>query len=135
MMRDGLRVAGFDGRAPQAGGWNRLPVPLVYAGVRPDVWGVALDEPTLALGEAKTRGDIDNEHTRRQLRVFGALRVRGEQKLCTLYVATLSSSACVMDAVLRELGLLGASHVVRLYMPDCMIHAPWRLEGSECYDT
>jgi len=134
MTRDGLLVCGYDGRSPQAGLWNRLPPPFTHSEVRPDVWGISYDSRRFAVGEAKTSGDIDNDHTRQQLRVFGFLQPRVVSEQCRLYVAAPASASVIMDGVLQELGLLCARHVVRLYVPDCLLDASWRAEGSELND-
>lgn len=44
--------------------------PPLLDGYRPDVYAVEHDTRRILLGEAKTPGDIDNQHTRSQLTVY-----------------------------------------------------------------
>jgi hypothetical protein len=121
MAADGFVVAGCDGSMPQGGLWNFLPRPSEFAGVRPDACGLSLGTGEYAFGEAKTLQDINTVHTRTQLRVFGHLTNRSDRMPCRLYVAVPRSAARDLDRVLRQVGLLGACHVVRLHVPDCLI--------------
>jgi hypothetical protein len=128
MVADGFLVAGCDGSVPQGGVWNTLPRPPDVAGVRPDAYGIAPTTGKFAFGEAKARQDLDTEHTRKQLRVFGRLVQREGQSTCRLYIAVPRSAACDLDRVLCQVGLQGAKHVVRLHIPDCLISE----EFDEC---
>jgi hypothetical protein len=121
MTADGFVVAGCDGRIPQGGLWNTLPVPPQLVGVRPDAWGVAPGTGDIAFGEAKTWTDIDTVHTRKQLRVLGRLIGRDDRRRCRLYLAIPRSAAGDLDRVLGDVGLLGARHLVRLHIPDCFL--------------
>ena len=121
MAADGFVVAGCDGSMPQGGLWNFLPRPPEFAGVRPDACGLSLGTGEYAFGEAKTSQDINSVHTRMQLRVFGHLTNRNDRMPCRLYVAVPRSAARDLDCVLRQVGLLGARHVVRLHVPDCLL--------------
>jgi hypothetical protein len=121
MTADGFLVAGCDGSMPQGGLWDALPPPPELDGVRPDACGVARANGQFAFGEAKTYQDIDTAHTRKQLRVFGSLVDRSGNTACRLYIAVPRSAAGVLDRVLGQVGLLGARHVVRLHIPDCLV--------------
>lgn len=121
MMNDGFRIAGFDGRIDQAGELNRLPAPIEVQGVRPDACGVSQAEGLLGFVEAKTHGDIDNQHTRRQLRVLGYARMRNGKRPCPLYVAIPRSCAYALDRVLIDVGLLGSKHLRRIHVPDILL--------------
>ena len=121
MAADGFLVAGCDGSVPQGGLWNTLPRPPEVAGVRPDAYGIAPETGKLAFGEAKTPQDIDTAHTRKQLRVFGRLMQHEGRATCRLYIAVPRSAACSLDRVLCQVGLLGAQHVIRLHIPDCLL--------------
>jgi hypothetical protein len=81
-----------------------------------------------AFGEAKTVADIDTLHTRKQLWVFGRLRAKSRKNLCRIYIAVPRSAAPLLDRVLAQVGLLGAEHVVRLHIPDCLVAE----ERNEC---
>ncbi|HEY1938770.1 MAG TPA: hypothetical protein VGJ33_12610 [Candidatus Angelobacter sp.] len=121
MTTDGFLVTACDGSIPQGGHWNALPQPPEFAGVRPDLCGIAPTTGKFAFGEAKTLQDIDTPHTQKQLRVFGSLIHRDGRTACRLYVAVPRSAAGVLDRVLGQVGLLGACHVVRLHIPDCFV--------------
>lgn len=120
MLADGFVLAGCDGSVPQGGLLNHLPRPFEFAGLRPDACGILPTTGEFAIGEAKTSADIDTVHTRKQLSVFG--RLKDARKVpCRLYIAVPRSAAPALDRVLAHVGLLGAKHVVRLHIPDCLI--------------
>ena len=121
MSADGFLLGGFEAPATQAGVWNALPAPFTLKGARPDAWGVRTDDALMAFAEAKTCDDIDNKHTRAQVRVFGFTRMRNTKCYCPLYLAIPRSSAYRLDRVLADLGLIGARHVVRLHIPDALL--------------
>jgi hypothetical protein len=121
MTADGFLVGGFEAEAPQAGCWNALPPPFVIAGVRPDGWGIRMQDSLLAFAEAKTSDDIDTKHTRNQLQVFGFTNMRQSAQRCPLYVAIPRSCAYLLDRVLADLGLISARNVVRLHIPDVLL--------------
>lgn len=121
MISDGFCIAGFDGRIDQAGELNRLPAPIELRGVRPDACGVSPAEGTLGFVEAKTGGDIDNQHTRQQLRVLGYARMRDRDTRCPLYIAIPRSCAYALDRVLIDVGLIGSRHVRRIHVPDILL--------------
>jgi len=121
MTADAYILAGFDGPTPQGGVWNALPRPFELAHVRPDAWGVHVETCCIAAGEAKTAADLRTEHTRRQLCVLGRLRRRIGGDACRLYIAVPRSAATALDCALKAVGLLGARHVVRLHIPDCLV--------------
>lgn len=124
MTADGFVVGGYEGPTPQGGVWNALPVPFEIGHVRPDVWGIAPKSGKLALGEAKSAGDLLSAHTVKQLRVFGRLLQRDSQQLCKLYVGVPRSAAYALDCALARAGLSTEEHVVRMYVPDCLIGEP-----------
>ena len=121
MIADGFLVVACDGSMPEGGPWNSLPSPFEFADSRPDALAIAPKTGELAFGEAKTWKDINTPHTRRQLRVFGRLIDRHQGTACRLYIAVPRSTAPALDRVLRDVGLLGARHLVRLHIPDCFI--------------
>jgi hypothetical protein len=121
MTADGFLIAGCDGSIPQGGLWNTLPPPPGMEGVRPDACGISPWTGEFAFGEAKTCQDVDTAHTRKQLRVFGHLVHADGRTVCRLYLAVPRSAAGRLDRVLRQIGLLGARHVVRLHIPDCFV--------------
>ena len=121
MTFDGYIVTGFDGPAPHGGAWNTRPSPPIINHVRPDVWAFDQTGADIAVGEAKTFDDIDTAHTRQQLSVFGYMRSRPRQHRCALYMAVPRSASRELDRVLRDAGILGASHVKRLHVPDCLL--------------
>lgn len=123
MQADGFTTSGFDGRARQGGLWNALPAPFPIAGLRPDAWGLRERDALLAIAEAKTAADINSAHTRQQLSMFGRVRVGSgsERRPCPLYVAIPRSGVRLLDRVLAQLGLAGASHIVRIHVPDILL--------------
>jgi hypothetical protein len=121
MTVDGYLAIGCDGAMPQGGAWNALPLPPELRQLRPDACGIVPATGNIAFGEAKTWGDIDTGHTRRQLRVFSRLMTRSDMALCRLYLAVPRSTVVVLDRVLADIGLLGMRHVVRLHVPDCFV--------------
>ena len=120
MLSDGFLITGIDGRVGTASGLSCLPCPIPVRGVRPDACGVHGDEGLLAFAEAKTAHDVDNVHTRAQLRILGHARMRESKAPCPLYIAVPRASAYALDRVLRDVGLLGARHVRRIHVPDVL---------------
>jgi hypothetical protein len=121
MASDGFLVGGFEGAAPSRGASNTLPAPFELHGHRPDAWASSDDGARLAFAEAKTAGDIDNAHTRKQLRIFGCCRMRGSAQLCPLYLAIPRSAVYELDRVLIDTRLIGARHIVRVHIPDILL--------------
>jgi hypothetical protein len=121
MTRDGFRIAGVDGTVPQGDFAESLAAPPVVAGVRPDAWGLAEEDGTMAFVEAKTESDIDNQHTRQQLRVLGNLRMRDSGRSCPVYLAIPRGAAYALDRVLIDLGLLRAKHIRRMHVPQALL--------------
>jgi hypothetical protein len=121
MALDGFLLCNSDGPMPQGGYWNQLPQAPEVSGFRADACGVLPLTGEFAFGEAKTYQDIDTEHTRKQLRIFGYLKHRDGRTMCRLYFAVPRSAAIGLDRVLRDVGLLGAPHIVRLHIPDCFV--------------
>jgi len=121
MTLDGLVLTAFEGPAPYAGDWNRLPRPFSIAGVRCDASAVVPDTGEIAVGEAKTAEDLSSAHTHRQLAVFGGLVNKCSGTLCRLYIAVPRSAVYQLDRALIATGLIGAQHVIRLHIPDVML--------------
>lgn len=121
MLADGFLVGGFDGDIDQAGELGRLPAPFELHGVRPDACAIHPSGGHFAFAEAKTQRDIDNAHTRRQLRVLGRVRMRDGQTACPLYIAVPRSCAYDLDRVLVDVGLIAARHVRRIHVPDIFL--------------
>lgn len=122
MTADGFMLGGFEASAPQGGTWNALPPPFELYGKRADAWGMrGGDDALMAFAEAKTASDIDTQHTREQLRVFGFTKMRGTKIYCPIYIAIPRSRAYALDRVLIDLGLIRARHVVRLHVPEPLL--------------
>lgn len=121
MIADGFVLTGLDGRLEQAGAWGRLPPPFEIYGVRPDACGISIPGGLIAFAEAKTHDDVDNAHTRAQLRVLGRARMRDGKTRCPLYIAVPRSAAYALDRVLVDLGLIGSTHVRRLHVPGVLL--------------
>jgi hypothetical protein len=121
MVRDGFDPIAFDGPAHQAGLWNLLPrCPAIGAALHPDVVGLHRSGD-IAIGEAKTAHDLRTTRSRRQLAVFAHLRHRASGDLVHLYVAVPSSVALDLHDLLAGLGLVSASHVRCVYVPDILL--------------
>lgn len=121
MAADGFILTGLDGRVEQAGSWGALPAPFQLHGVRPDACAVRTEDGVVAFVEAKTQGDVDNAHTRAQLRILGFARMRDGKTRCPLYISIPRSAAYALDRVLIDLGLIGARHVMRLHVPNVLL--------------
>jgi hypothetical protein len=121
MTADGFLLGGFEAPARQAGVWNALPSPFGLHGMRADAWGISTKDGLLAFAEAKTAADVDTQHTRAQLRVFGYTKMRKTSGRCPLYLAVPRSCAYDLDRVLIDLGLINAHHVFRLHIPDALL--------------
>jgi hypothetical protein len=128
MVQDGYIVVGLDGQVPRGEGMRRLPQPPVVAGVRPDVWGYDPHTGEVALGEAKSLDDVDNAHTRAQLRAFAATLSRVTGTPCRMYLAVPRSASRRLERVLGCAGLLKTKRIVQLPIPDCMLE---REPGNE----
>ena len=124
MIADGFNLTGLDGQVDQDGHLNRLPRPFELHGVRPDACGVHVAGGVIGFAEAKTEHDVDNAHTRTQLRVLGYARMRDGKTPCPLYIAVPRSCAYALDRVLVDLGLIAARHVRRIHVPDVLL-ARW----------
>jgi hypothetical protein len=123
MVADGFVVTGFDGHVDQGEAFGALPRPSAICGIRADAYGVHQRECLVGLAEAKTASDIDNAHTRAQLRVLGFARMRGSAVSCPLYIAIPRSRAYALDRVLIDVDLIGKSHVRRIHVPDILLEA------------
>ena len=121
MIADGFVLTGLDGHVEQAGLWGPVPAPFEIHGVRPDACGVRAPCGLIAFAEAKTHDDVDNSHTRAQLRVLGHARMRDGKTRCPLYIAVPRSAAYALDRVLVDVGLIGSSHVRRLHVPSVLL--------------
>lgn len=121
MIADGFNLTGLDGHVHQAGHLNNLPRPFELHGVRPDACGVHIAGGVIAFAEAKTERDVDNAHTRTQLRVLGYARMRDGKTPCPLYIAIPRSCAYALDRVLVDVGLIAARHVRRIHVPEVLL--------------
>ena len=75
----------------------------------------------IGFAEAKTERDVDNAHTRTQLRVLGYARMRDGKTPCPLYIAVPRSCAHALDRVLVDVGLIAARHVRRIHVPEVLL--------------
>lgn len=120
MLCDGFLMTGVDGWVDRLGTPTGLPRPPVIHGVRPDASGWHATDDVEAFVEAKSERDVDNVHTRKQLRELSSLR-SSSGKLCTLYLAIPRSAAYALDRVLIDLGLLRAKNVRRIHVPAILL--------------
>lgn len=120
MLSDGFCVTGVDGWVDRLGlpaGFSRPPM---IQGVRPDASGWHASDEVEAFVEAKTEGDVDNVHTRKQLRELSSLR-SSSGKPCSLYLVIPRGAAYALDRVLIDLGLLRATNVRRIHVPSILL--------------
>jgi hypothetical protein len=116
MLCDGFLMTGVDGWVDRLGIPPSFPRPPVIRGVRPDAIGWHSTDDVRAFVEAKSENDVDNAHTRKQLRELSKLRSTNG-KPCTLYLAIPRSAAYALDKVLIDLGLIRAANVRRVHVP------------------
>lgn len=121
MVADGYVLTGLEGRIARCTDWSDLPVPFEVGGIRPDACGVHLRCGLIAFAEAKTEEDVDNAHTRKQLRVLGRARMRDGKTPCPVYIAVPRSAAYALDRVLIDIGLIGMAHVRRMHVPNALL--------------
>lgn len=113
-------MTGVDGWVDRLGIPAGLPRPSIIHGVRPDASGWHVSEEVEAFVEAKNERDVNNAHTRKQLREFATLR-SASGKQCMLYLAIPRSAAYALDRVLIDLGLLRAANVRRVHVPTILL--------------
>lgn len=123
MQRDGFEMLGVDGRVERSPVPNSIARPPALAGIRPDALGFNADAKLVGFVEAKTAGDIDNAHTRRQLRTLALMRMRDAHGPCPIYIVIPRAAAYALDRVLIELGLLRARQVRRVHVPGAFLEA------------
>ena len=117
---DGFSLVGADaGRASSL--IRGTPLCSVSIGVvRPDVIGVSQGDRSIAFGEAKTAGDLNNAHTWNQLAVMlGARDSRGRRP--KVYLAFPSSCLKVAAKSLMKVGLQAAVRVTLVPIPDVLL--------------
>lgn len=120
MLSDGFSMTGVDGWVDRLGLPAGFPRPPVIQGVRPDASGWHASDDIEAFVEAKSERDVDNAHTRKQLRELSSLQ-SSSGKPCTLYLVIPRSAAYALDRVLIDLGLLRARNVRRVHVPDILL--------------
>lgn len=113
-------MTGVDGWVDRLGVPVGLPRPPIVHGIRPDASGWHASDKVEAFVEAKSERDVDNAHTRKQLRELAALRSTSG-KPCTLYLAVPRSAAYALDKVLIDLGLIRAANVRRVHVPTILL--------------
>lgn len=120
MLCDGFSMTGVDGRVDRLGVPSGLPRPPTFYGVRPDASGWHALEKVAAFVEAKSERDINNAHTRKQLRELAKLR-SANGALCRLYLVIPRTAAYALDKVLIDLGLLRAANLRRVHVPTILL--------------
>ncbi len=123
MLRDGFTMVGLDGKVERGGLPDDFPRSPTIHGVRPDACGLKAVEDVVGFVEAKTEGDINNAHTRKQLQTLANLRMPKSGKPCPVYVVIPRAAAYALDRVLIDLDLLGAQHVRRVHVPGVLLEA------------
>ena len=123
MLRDGFTVMGVDGTVAQSGLPAGFARPPTIHGVRADACGFKGDDDLVGFVEAKTEADVDNAHTRGQLRTLAGLRMPDNGSPCPVYVVIPRAAAYALDRVLIDLGLLRARHIRRIHVPGVFLEA------------
>ncbi|MGJ7567802.1 hypothetical protein ACSFBM_28395 [Variovorax sp. GB1R11] len=113
-------MTGVDGCVDRLGLPAGFPRPPVIQGVRPDASGWHASDGIEAFVEAKSERDVDNAHTRKQLRELSSLQ-SSSGKPCTLYLVIPRSAVYALDRVLIDLGLLRATNVRRIHVPAILL--------------
>jgi len=121
MQRDGYEMLGVDGCVEPSGIPPSVARPPALAGIRPDGLGFNAAANIVGFVEAKTARDIDNAHTRRQLRTLAQMQMHNARGPCPIYIAIPRAAAYALDRVLIELGLLRARHVHRIHVPGAFL--------------
>lgn len=120
MLNDGFSMTGVDGFVERLGLPAGFPRPPVFQGVRPDAFGWHKATDVGGFVEAKTERDVDNAHTRKQLRELASLHSSSGRPYL-LYVAIPRCAAYSLDKVLIDLGLLRAENVRRVHIPSILL--------------
>ena len=94
--------------------------PELIGGYRPDVLARDIPQSVTIIGEAKTPGDVDNSHTRNQIRAF--LRFLSFQPQPTLVIGTrwhaLPTAIRIVTGLADQLEL---GRVRRVYVTDGVV--------------
>lgn len=117
-----MRLLGFELTAidgPAALGAAGLPMPAEFGRHRPDAVGRSANGE-VCLGEAKTADDISSRRTREQLQDY--LKPEGGAYSLVVFGFPASASGDV-ESVLHRLGASDCPQLVRLAVPDELLHA------------
>ncbi len=77
------------------------------------------DKDLVAIGLAKTRGDLDNEATNAQFKIFSNIKMnngKSEEQICPLYIATPRSCTDELKQNLTKLGLNKRTNIRIVYL-------------------
>lgn len=121
MQRDGYEILGVDGCVERSGIPPSVARPPALEGIRPDALGFNATVNVVGFIEAKTAGDIDNAHTRHQLRTLAQIHMRNARRPCPIYISIPRAAAYALDRVLIEIGLLRVRHVHRIHVPAAFL--------------
>ncbi len=91
-------------------------VPPLLGGHRPDLYARLPDSGALIIGEAKTTGDIDNEHTCSQIRAFIAHLDQNQES--RLILATTGQGADSAKTLLRFMQMEDGRSKTRIQVFD-----------------
>jgi len=96
----------------------RLPPTIIRH--RPDVLGVRDTPPFLAIGDAKTPGDLGARRTQEQLRDFASLRVRADGEPCLVVLGIPRSGEPRLHDLLRRIGV-PRDRILVMAVPDVLL--------------
>jgi len=71
----------------------------------PDLKAYNYKEDVWLYGEAKTKDDIDNNHTRSQIKAFSGRTMKGSNKLIPCYIAVTKGSKETIEIVIQSMSL------------------------------
>lgn len=97
----------------------QLPLAIVHH--RPDVIGVRSEPPYVALGEAKTCGDLKSQRTARQLTDFSTVAIDDAGTVCKVVVGVPKECEAVLQRLIRSLGI-SDNRITVLPVPRAILH-------------
>lgn len=119
MTADGFKVLFSDKMARKCSA-SALPVAPIIGPIRPDALAIAPASRAIAMGEAKTGGDLANPHTLLQLRTMLGFR---DPQGCPaeVYLAFPCSARAIASRTILTLGLHNALRIRTVSIPDVLL--------------
>ena len=121
MASDGFHLLASDTQSRPCSSRDLRVSPLI-GGIRPDAIAMKGANALLAFGEAKTSGDISNQHTLKQLSRMLAFR-DAHGRNAHVYLAFPRSARPLALRTILKLGLRDAVRVRTIAIPDSLLRA------------